>query len=89
MSTEANKELIRRYIQAIDDNDSSDWSVIDEYVAEDVIVHNPRYRAARRTVTESDRPPKCSARRRPAGTRSGCRSPSPMSRAYSSKSARS
>src|SRR5436190_10413224 len=41
MSTEANKELIRRYIQAIDDNDSHDWSVIDEYVAEDVIVHNP------------------------------------------------
>ncbi len=41
MSTEANKELIRRYIQAIDDNDSNDWRVIDEYVAEDVIVHNP------------------------------------------------
>lgn len=41
MSTEASKELIRRYIQAIDDNDSNDWSVIDEYVAEDVIVHNP------------------------------------------------
>jgi steroid delta-isomerase-like uncharacterized protein len=41
MSTDANKELIRRYIQAIDDNDSSDWSAIDEYVAEDVIVHNP------------------------------------------------
>jgi steroid delta-isomerase-like uncharacterized protein len=41
MSTDANKELVRRYIQAIDDNDSSDWSVIDEYVAEDVIVHNP------------------------------------------------
>jgi steroid delta-isomerase-like uncharacterized protein len=41
MSTDANKELIRRYIQAIDDNDSNDWRVIDEYVAEDVIVHNP------------------------------------------------
>lgn len=41
MTTEASKELIRRYIQAIDDNDSNDWSVIDEYVAEDVIVHNP------------------------------------------------
>jgi hypothetical protein len=41
MSTDANKELIRRYIQAIDDNDSSDWGVIDEYVDEDVIVHNP------------------------------------------------
>jgi steroid delta-isomerase-like uncharacterized protein len=41
MSTDANKQLIQRYIQAIDDNDSSDWSVIDEYVADDVIVHNP------------------------------------------------
>jgi hypothetical protein len=37
MSTDANKELIRRYIQAIDHNDSSDWSVIDEFVAEGVI----------------------------------------------------
>jgi collagenase-like PrtC family protease len=34
MSTEANKELVRRYIQAIDDNHSSDWSVLDEYIAE-------------------------------------------------------
>jgi predicted ester cyclase len=41
VSTDANKELIKRYVQAIDDNDSSDWSVIDEYVAEDVVVHNP------------------------------------------------
>lgn len=30
MSTQENKELIRRYIRAIDDNDSSDWSLIDE-----------------------------------------------------------
>jgi predicted ester cyclase len=36
-----NKELIRRYIAAIDGNDSDDWSVIDEYVAEDFIAHNP------------------------------------------------
>ena len=41
MSTEANKELIRRYIEAIDDNDSDDWSLIDDFVAEAVIVHNP------------------------------------------------
>jgi predicted ester cyclase len=42
MSTEENKELIRRYIEAIDSNDSGDWSVLDEYVAEDVVVHNPQ-----------------------------------------------
>jgi len=41
MSTEENKALIRRYIQAIDDNDSSDWSVIDEFVAEDFVAYNP------------------------------------------------
>ncbi len=41
MSTEENKALIRRYIQAIDDNDSSDWSIIDEFVAEDFVAHNP------------------------------------------------
>jgi steroid delta-isomerase-like uncharacterized protein len=41
MSTEENKALIRRYIKAIDDNDSSDWSVIDEFVAEDFVAHNP------------------------------------------------
>ena len=41
MSTEENKQLIRRYIQAIDDNDSSDWSVLDEYIAEDFVAHNP------------------------------------------------
>jgi steroid delta-isomerase-like uncharacterized protein len=39
--SEENKALIRRYVEAIDDNDSSDWSMIDEFVAEDVIVHNP------------------------------------------------
>ena len=42
MSIEENKALIRRYIAAIDDNDSSDWSVLDEYIAEDVVVHNPQ-----------------------------------------------
>jgi len=41
MSTEANKDLVRRYIQAIDDNDSSDWSILDEYIAEDFVAHNP------------------------------------------------
>jgi predicted ester cyclase len=41
MSTEENKALIRRYIRAIDDNDSSDWSVIDEFVAEEFVAHTP------------------------------------------------
>jgi predicted ester cyclase len=41
MSPEENKALIRRYIKAIDDNQTSDWSVIDEYIAEDFVAHNP------------------------------------------------
>ena len=41
MTAEANKELIRRYVQAIDDNDSSDWSVLDQFIAEDFVAHNP------------------------------------------------
>jgi predicted ester cyclase len=41
VSTDENKELIRRYVQAIDHNDTSDWSIIDEYVAEDFVAHNP------------------------------------------------
>jgi predicted ester cyclase len=41
MSPAGNKDLIRRYIQAIDDNRTSDWSILDEYIAEDFIAHNP------------------------------------------------
>jgi predicted ester cyclase len=41
MSTDANKELIRRYIQAVDANESSDWSVIDEFVGDDFVAHTP------------------------------------------------
>jgi predicted ester cyclase len=41
MSSEEDKELIRRYIQAIDDNQTSDWSIADEYIAEDFVAHNP------------------------------------------------
>jgi len=41
MSVEENKDLIRRYVQAIDDNQSSDWSVLDEYIAEDFVSHTP------------------------------------------------
>src|SRR5947207_9807683 len=41
MALEENKQLIRRYIEAIDDNDTSDWSVLDEFIAEDFVAHNP------------------------------------------------
>ena len=41
MSSDGNKDLIRRYIQAIDHNETSDWSVLDEYIAEDFVAYNP------------------------------------------------
>jgi predicted ester cyclase len=41
MSTKDNKELIQRYIKAVDENHTSDWSVIDEYLADDFVAHNP------------------------------------------------
>jgi predicted ester cyclase len=41
MSAEESKDLIRRYIQAVDDNHTSDWSVLDEYIAEDFVANNP------------------------------------------------
>jgi steroid delta-isomerase-like uncharacterized protein len=43
MPAEENKDLIRRYIEAVDSNDSDDWSVIDEYLAENFVAHNPPY----------------------------------------------
>jgi predicted ester cyclase len=43
VSLEENKDLIRRYVQAIDSNESDDWSVLDEYIAEDFVAHNPPY----------------------------------------------
>jgi predicted ester cyclase len=39
--SEENKQLIRRYIEAIDANDSDDWSVLDDYIAEDFVANNP------------------------------------------------
>jgi predicted ester cyclase len=41
VSTEENKELIRRYIQVIDNNQSGDWSILDEFIAEAFVAHNP------------------------------------------------
>ena len=43
MSIEENKALVRRYIQAIDDNHTGDWSILDEYIAEDFVAHNPPF----------------------------------------------
>ena len=40
MSLAENKDLIRRYIDAIDDNQTSDWSFLDDYIAEDFVMHN-------------------------------------------------
>ena len=41
MSPESNKALIRRYIEAVDNNHSSDWSIIDDFLSEDFLAHNP------------------------------------------------
>jgi predicted ester cyclase len=41
VSLEENKDLVRRYIQAVDDNGTSDWSVLDEYIDEEFVAHNP------------------------------------------------
>jgi predicted ester cyclase len=38
---EDNKALIGRYLAAIDANATSDWSVIDKFVAEDFVAHTP------------------------------------------------
>jgi predicted ester cyclase len=43
MSVEDNKNLIRWYIQAIDENQTGDWGILDEYIAEDFVAHNPLY----------------------------------------------
>src|SRR4051812_20891780 len=41
MSLQENKDLIRRYIRAIDENPTSDWSILDAYIAADFVAHNP------------------------------------------------
>jgi hypothetical protein len=43
VSTEDNKAFIRRYIQAIDENQLSDWGFLDEYIANDFVAHNPPF----------------------------------------------
>jgi predicted ester cyclase len=41
VSLEENKNLIRRYVEATDANQTSDWAVLDDYIAEDFVAHNP------------------------------------------------
>jgi steroid delta-isomerase-like uncharacterized protein len=41
VSIEVNKELVRRYIQAIDDNRDGGWDFMDDFIAEDFVAHNP------------------------------------------------
>jgi hypothetical protein len=41
MSTDENKERIRSYVQAIDDHDSDDWSILDDDIVGDFVAHNP------------------------------------------------
>jgi steroid delta-isomerase-like uncharacterized protein len=41
MSLDENKRLIRHYVQAIDDNQSGNWDMLDDYIAEDFVAHNP------------------------------------------------
>jgi predicted ester cyclase len=43
VSLEENKDLIRRYVEAIDRNESGDWSILDQYIAEDFVAHNPPF----------------------------------------------
>jgi predicted ester cyclase len=41
VSLEENKNLIRRYVEATDANQTSDWAILDDYIAEDFVAHNP------------------------------------------------
>ena len=41
MGVEENKQLIRRYIEAIDANETGDWELLDEFIAEDFVAHDP------------------------------------------------
>jgi predicted ester cyclase len=43
VSPDENKHLIRRYIHAIDENETGDWTILDDYIAEDFVAHNPLY----------------------------------------------
>ena len=40
MSLEENKDLIRRYMSAIDANDTDNWDLLDDYIAEDFLARH-------------------------------------------------
>jgi predicted ester cyclase len=40
VSLEENKQLIRRYMSAIDANDADNWDVLDNYIADDFVAHH-------------------------------------------------
>ena len=39
--SEQNKTLIRRYLQAVDENTTGDWSILDDFFSPDFVAHNP------------------------------------------------
>jgi predicted ester cyclase len=43
MSGDNNKALIRRYLEVVDANATSDWRILDEFIAEDFVAHTPPF----------------------------------------------
>jgi steroid delta-isomerase-like uncharacterized protein len=37
--SEENKALVRRYLEAVDDNESGNWDILDEFLAPDFVSH--------------------------------------------------
>ncbi|HWF69230.1 MAG TPA: ester cyclase [Mycobacterium sp.] len=40
MSLEENKDLIQRYMSAIDADDAGNWDLLDDYIAQDFVAHH-------------------------------------------------
>jgi predicted ester cyclase len=38
-----NKALIRRYIEAVDANTTSNWSILDDFISDDFVAHTPPF----------------------------------------------
>ena len=75
MSPEENKALVRRYIEAVDSNHSSDWSIIDDFLSEDFVAHNPPVPGVSLDREGMKQASEISATRPQAPTRSPCKSP--------------
>jgi predicted ester cyclase len=41
VSIDENKDLVRRYLAAVDANEADNWDVIDDYIAENFVAHHP------------------------------------------------